>query len=159
AKVPDTLDRPDAEAEEIFRVEGVGLMFDEVKSKLAEFGVHFDRYVNERELHERGELAAALDRLREQGHVFEHEGAVWVRTTDFGDDKDRVYVRGNGTYTYFAADCAYYLDKRERGFDRAVIMLGADHHGYIGRLRAIVACFGDDPDRNLEVLIGQMVNL
>ena len=102
---------------------------------------------------------AALDRLREQGHVYEADGAIWLRTTDFGDDKDRVLVRSNGELTYFAADCAYYLDKRERGFDRVVIMLGADHHGYIGRMRAMAACFGDDPDRNLEILIGQMVNL
>jgi arginyl-tRNA synthetase len=98
-------------------------------------------------------------RLREGGNVYEADGAVWVRTTDFGDDKDRVYVRSNGEVTYFAADCAYYLDKRMRGFDKAVIMLGADHHGYIGRLRAVAACFGDDPDQTLEVLIGQLVNL
>jgi arginyl-tRNA synthetase len=134
-------------------------MFDEVKSKLTEFGVHFDRYFNEKELHDRGELAAALERMRAQGRVYEADGATWIRTTDFGDDKDRVYVRGTGAYTYFAADCAYYLDKRERGFDRVVIMLGADHHGYIGRLRAMAASFGDDPDQTLEILIGQLVNL
>jgi arginyl-tRNA synthetase len=137
----------------------VALMFAEVKSKLTEFGVHFDRYFNEKELHDRGELASALERLRQQGRVYEADGATWVRTTDFGDDKDRVYVRSNGAYTYYAADCAYYLDKRQRGFDKVVIMLGADHHGYIGRLRAMCACFGDDPDRNLEILIGQLVNL
>ena len=86
-------------------------------------------------------------------------GRVWVRTTDFDDDKDRVYVRSTGAYTYYAADCAYYLDKRERGFDKVVIMLGADHHGYIGRLRAMAASFGDNPDETLEILIGQLVNL
>jgi arginyl-tRNA synthetase len=97
--------------------------------------------------------------LREKGHVFDADGAVWLRTTDFGDDRDRVLVRGSGEMTYFAADCAYYLDKRSRGFDRVVIMLGADHHGYLGRMKAMAACFGDDPDANLEILIGQMVNL
>ncbi|HEY2670691.1 MAG TPA: arginine--tRNA ligase [Rugosimonospora sp.] len=158
-KQPDALQQPEDQAVEIFRVEGVALMFAEVKSKLTEFGVHFDRYFNEKELHDRGELASALERLREQGRVYDRDGATWIRTTDFGDDKDRVYVRSNGAYTYYAADCAYYLDKRQRGFDKVVIMLGADHHGYIGRLRAMCACFGDDPDRNLEILIGQLVNL
>lgn len=159
AKYPEVREEPRDRALETFRVEGVALMFQEIKSSLAEFGVHFDRYFNEKELHDRGELDAALVRLREQGRVFEADGAIWVRTTDFGDDKDRVIRKSNGTWTYFAADCAYYLDKRERGFDKVVIMLGADHHGYVGRLRAISACFGDDPDRNLEILIGQMVNL
>jgi arginyl-tRNA synthetase len=101
----------------------------------------------------------ALDRLREQGHVYEADGAIWLRTTEYGDDKDRVLRKSDGDWTYFAADCAYYLDKRERGFDRIVIMLGADHHGYIGRMRAVVACFGEDPDERLEIRIGQMVNL
>jgi arginyl-tRNA synthetase len=158
-KHPEAPGLPDDEAQEVFRVEGVGLMFDEVKTKLTEFGVHFDRYFNEKELHDRGELAIALDRLREQGRVYEKDGAVWIRTTDFDDDKDRVYVRSNGAYTYYAADCAYYLDKRERGFGKVVIMLGADHHGYIGRLRAMAASFGDNPDETLEILIGQLVNL
>jgi arginyl-tRNA synthetase len=152
--------RPEArESEEIFRVEGINLMFEEIKDSLARFGVHFDTYFNEKDLHDRGELALALDRLRGQGRVYEADGAVWIRTTDLGDDKDRVYVRSNGAYTYYAADCAYYLDKRQRGFDRIVIMLGADHHGYVGRMRAMCAAFGDDPDRNIEIRIGQMVNL
>ncbi len=150
---------PEADDQEIFRVEGVNLMFAEIKASLESFGVHFDLYFNEKDLHDRGELDAALARLREQGRVYEEGGAVWVRTTDLGDDKDRVYVRSNGAFTYYAADCAYYLDKRQRGFDRIVIMLGADHHGYIGRLRAMCAAFGDDPDRNIEIRIGQMVNL
>jgi arginyl-tRNA synthetase len=158
-KQPDVLSRPEPDALETFRVEGIALMFDQIKTSLVEFGVRFDRYFNEKELHDRGELAAALARLRAQGHVYEAEGAVWLRTTDFGDDKDRVIVRGTGAWTYFAADCAYYLDKRERGFHRVVIMLGADHHGYIGRMRAMAACFGDDPDQTLEILIGQLVNL
>jgi arginyl-tRNA synthetase len=156
---PDVLQLPDSEAREVFRREGVLLMFDEIKQALAQFGVMFDVYFNEKTLHDKGELDAALEALREQGHVFESDGAVWLRTTDFGDDKDRVVRKSDGDWTYFAADCAYYLDKRRRGFDRCVYMLGADHHGYVGRLKAIAACFGDDPERNIEVLIGQMVNL
>ncbi|MEV0724088.1 arginine--tRNA ligase [Micromonospora purpureochromogenes] len=156
---PDVLELDDAAAQEVFRVEGVALMFAEIKSSLRAFGVEFDTYFNEKDLHDRGELDHALNRLREQGHLYESEGATWLRTTDFGDDKDRVLRKSNGEWTYFAADCAYYLDKRERGFERVVIMLGADHHGYIGRMKAMAACFGDDPDRNLEILIGQLVNL
>jgi arginyl-tRNA synthetase len=158
-EVPDVLDLDQERALEVFRVEGVKLMFDEIKASLDQFGVHFDTYFNEKDLHDRGELQLALDRLREQGHVYEADGAVWLRTTTFGDDKDRVLRKSDGEWTYFAADCAYYLDKRERGFDRIVIMLGADHHGYIGRMRAVVACFGEDPDTHLEILIGQLVNL
>ncbi|HEX4658822.1 MAG TPA: arginine--tRNA ligase [Streptosporangiaceae bacterium] len=156
---PDVLGWRDDDAQQIFRREGVALMLDEIKTSLAEFGVHFDVYFQEKELRSRGELDTALARLRQAGHVYEAEGATWVRTTDFGDDKDRVYIRGNGDFTYFAADCAYYLDKRARGFGKIVIILGADHHGYVGRLRAIAACFGDDPDQTLEILIGQLVNL
>ncbi|HJQ43822.1 MAG TPA: arginine--tRNA ligase [Jatrophihabitantaceae bacterium] len=159
ARHPGVLALPDDEQTEAFRRDGVELMFAEIKQSLAEFGVEFDVYFNERDLHERNELQAALDRLRAQGNVYEDEGAVWLRTTTFGDDRDRVLVRGSGEWTYFAADCAYYLDKRERGFDKVVIMLGADHHGYINRLRSMVTCFGDDPDQTLEILIGQLVNL
>ncbi|TNH25039.1 arginine--tRNA ligase [Micromonospora orduensis] len=159
ARRPDVLTLDDAAAQEVFRVEGVALMFDEIRSSLRDFGVEFDTYFNEKDLHDRGELDLALARLREQGRVYESEGATWLRTTDFGDDKDRVLRKSNGEWTYFAADCAYYLDKRERGFERVVIMLGADHHGYIGRMKAMAACFGDDPERNLEILIGQLVNL
>jgi arginyl-tRNA synthetase len=156
---PDVLDLDEPAALEVFRVEGVALMFDEIKASLNDFGVHFDTYFNEKDLHERGELELALTRLRDQGHVYEADGATWLRTTDFGDDKDRVLRKSDGDWTYFAADCAYYLDKRERGFDRIVIMLGADHHGYIGRMKAMAACFGDDPEVTLEILIGQLVNL
>lgn len=159
ARNPSVLDLPDAAQLDVFRADGVELMFTEIKSSLAGFGVVFDVYFNERDLHDRDELGAALKRLRDQGNVYDSEGAVWLRTTDYGDDRDRVLVRGNGEWTYFAADCAYYLDKRERGFDKVVIMLGADHHGYIGRLRAAATCFGDDPDDTLEILIGQLVNL
>jgi arginyl-tRNA synthetase len=158
-KHPDVLTKPPGEAQETFRVEGVALMFDEIKASLAGFGVHFDVYFNEKDLHDRGELTQALDRLTKQGHTFEADDAIWLRTTDFGDDRDRALIRRTGAPTYFMADCAYYLDKRERGFDKVVIMLGADHHGYIGRMRAMAACFGDDPDQNIEILIGQLVNL
>ncbi len=163
--IADTVvkDHPDvlssADPQEIFRVEGVDLMFAEIKASLTDFGVHFDTYFNEKDLHSRGELQLALDRLTEMGHIYDADGATWLRTTDFGDDKDRVLRKSDGEWTYFAADCAYYLDKRQRGFDRVVIMLGADHHGYIGRMKAMVACFGDDPAYNVEILIGQMVNL
>ncbi len=143
----------------VLSAEGVELMFDEIKTSLAEFGVHFDVYFAEKDLHEQGELDAALARLEAAGKVYVADGATWVRTTEYGDGKDRVYVRRNGSFTYFAADCAYYLDKRGRGFDKVTIILGADHHGYVGRMRAIAACFGDDPDQTLEILIGQLVNL
>ena len=152
-------EHPGADDVETFRAAGVAIMFDEIKSSLVDFGVHFDVFFNEKQLHDAGELDLALERLREQGHIYERDGAVWLRTTDFGDDKDRVLRKSDGDWTYFAGDCAYYLDKRQRGFDRAVLMLGADHHGYIGRMRAMAACFGDDPDATLEILIGQLVNL
>ncbi|MEH1125052.1 arginine--tRNA ligase [Micromonospora sp. CPCC 206061] len=153
-----TRDHPGADLA-TFRSEGVERMLAEIESSLTGFGVRFDIYFRESDLHRRGELDLALTRLREQGHVFEADGAIWLRTTDFGDDKDRVLRKSDGEWTYFAADCAYYLDKRERGFERVVMMLGADHHGYIGRMRAMVACFGDDPDAHLEIMIGQLVNL
>ncbi|MPZ28951.1 MAG: arginine--tRNA ligase [Micromonosporaceae bacterium] len=160
ARHPGAAELPDPPAREVFGTEGIALMFAEIKSSLAGFGVHFDVFFNERDLHDRGELDAALGSLRGHGHVYERDGAVWLRTTDFGDDKDRVLVRRTGAPTYFLADCAYYYDRRQvRGFDRVVMMLGADHHGYVGRMRALAACFGDDPDRHLELLIGQMVNL
>src|SRR5690606_1424706 len=130
---PGVLDLPEAEALEVFRTEGVELMFAEIKSSLTDFGVHFDAYFNEKDLHAKGELDLALERLRAEGHVEERDGAIWLKTSDFGDDKDRVLKKSNGDWSYFAADCAYYLDKRSRGADRVIIMLGADHHGYIGR--------------------------
>jgi arginyl-tRNA synthetase len=156
---PGATGMPRARALEVFRSGGVALMFEEIRASLAGFGVRFDVYFNEKDLHGRGDLGRALERLREAGHVYEADGATWVRTTDFGDDKDRVYVRSNGEFTYFAADCAYYLNKRGRGFEKVLMILGADHHGYIGRMRAVAACFGDDPGQTLEILIGQLVNL
>ncbi len=159
AEIAARIQQSGATDEETFREEGYRLMLAEMRASLERFGVHFDVWFSERALHEGGAVEHALDVLRAQGHLFEADGAVWLRTTDFGDDKDRVIIRGNGEKTYFAADCAYYINKRERGFDRCIYMLGADHHGYVGRLRAIAACAGDDPGATVEVLIGQMVNL
>jgi arginyl-tRNA synthetase len=135
------------------------VMLDEMRASLERFGVHFDVWFSERTLHGGGAVEHALEELRKQGHVYEAGGAVWLRTTDFDDDKDRVLIRSNGEKTYLAADAAYYINKRERGFDKCIYLLGADHHGYVNRLRAIAACAGDDPDFNIEILIGQLVNL
>ena len=156
---PDPRTLPDADAQEVFRARGVDLMFAEIKADLHDFRVDFDVYFHEDDLHASGAVQRAITRLRELGHVYEADGAVWLRSTEFGDDRNRPIIRSNGEPTYFAGDLAYYLDKRERGFDRCVIMLGADHHGYIGRLMAMCAAFGDEPHVNLEILIGQLVNL
>ncbi|MEV0561963.1 arginine--tRNA ligase [Dactylosporangium sp. NPDC050588] len=156
---PDILDKDQAEQAAAFQQEGYTAMLKEMQDSLERFGVHFDVWFSEKTLHDGGAVEHALDELRKQGHIFEADGAIWLRTTDFGDDKDRVLIRSNGEKTYFAADAAYYINKRERGFDRCIYMLGADHHGYIGRLKAIAACAGDDPERNIEVLIGQLVSL
>ncbi|MDQ1513491.1 MAG: arginyl-tRNA synthetase, partial [Microbacteriaceae bacterium] len=150
---------PRDEAQEVFRREGVELMFGDIKKQLHDFGVDFDVYFHENDLYESGAVEHAVARLRELGHIYEADGATWLRTTEFGDDRDRVVIKSNGETAYIAGDVAYYLNKRERGFDRCLIMLGADHHGYIGRLMAMVAAFGDTPYVNLEVLIGQLVNL
>src|SRR5262249_21740780 len=149
AEHPGILDGPP----EVFRDAGCRAMLAEIKESLERFGVHFDVWFSERTLHEGGAVEHALDELRRQGHVYRADDAVWLRTTDFGDDKDRVLIRSNGEKTYFAADAAYYITKRERGFDQCIYLLGADHHGYVGRLRAIAACAGDDPDQTLVVLI------
>ncbi|HWM34472.1 MAG TPA: arginine--tRNA ligase [Pseudolysinimonas sp.] len=150
---------PREELQEVFRELGVTLMFGEIKASLHEFGVDFDVYTHENSLHESGAADRALERLRSLGHVFEAEGATWLRTTDFGDDKDRVVIKSDGEPAYISGDLAYYLDKRERGFERNLILLGADHHGYVKRLMAMTAAFGDVPYVNLEILIGQQVNL
>lgn len=134
-------------------------MFGQIKQSLHDFGVDFDVYFHENHLYESGEVDKAIAKLRDNGHIFEQDGATWLRTTTFGDDKDRVVIKSDGDAAYIAGDIAYYLNKRERGSDEVVIMLGADHHGYIGRLMAVCAAFGDTPHTNLEVLIGQMVNL
>ena len=155
----DVLALPREEAQEVFRAAGVDLMFDDIKTSLHDFGVDFDVYFHENSLHESRAVERAVARLRELGHVYESEGATWLRTTTFGDDRDRVVVKSDGEAAYIAGDLAYYLDKRERGFERNLIMLGADHHGYVGRMMAMCAAFGDEPGVNLEILIGQMVNL
>jgi arginyl-tRNA synthetase len=159
AHEPDLLERPEGEALERFRSLGLQVALEEIRTSLAGFGVVFDVWFSELSLKGSGAVDRALTRLREQGHVFDQDGAVWLRTTDFGDDKDRVLVKSDGSGTYFLSDAAYYVDKRERGFDRCLYMLGADHHGYVHRLRALAACAGDDPDRTIEVLIGQLVNV
>ncbi len=150
---------PREQQQEVFRSLGTELMFAEIKERLHAFGVDFDVYFHEDSLHASGAVERAIARLSEQGHIFEDDGAIWLRTTAFGDDRDRVVVRSNGEPAYIAGDIGYYLDKRERGFEQNIIMLGADHHGYIGRLMAMVAAFGDVPHENLQILIGQMVNL
>ncbi len=153
------LDLPEAEAQEAFRAAGVELMFQEIRESLHDFGVDFDVYFHENSLYESTAVERAIERLRELGHIFESEGAVWLRSTTFGDDRDRVVIKSDGEHAYIAGDLAYYLDKRERGFDQCIYMLGADHHGYVPRMMALCAAFGDEPGKNLEILIGQMVNL
>ncbi|SJM57613.1 arginine--tRNA ligase [Gulosibacter sp. 10] len=151
---------PDRAArQEVFRTHGVELMFGAIREKLEEFRVHFDVFFHEDSVHTDGSVDLAIQRLRDLGRIYEAEGAVWLRTTDFGDDKDRVIIRSNGEPTYFAGDIGYYLNKRERGFDECLYMLGADHHGYIGRMMAMAESFGDVPNVNMQILIGQMVNL
>ena len=148
-----------AERTEAFREAAYKVQLKDQQRVLDVFNTHFDVWFSERSLHDQGAVEHGVQKLRKQGHVFENEGATWLRTTDFGDDKDRVITKANGELTYFASDTAYYINKRERGFDICIYMLGADHHGYINRLRATAACAGDDPDYNIDVLIGQLVKI
>jgi arginyl-tRNA synthetase len=157
-QAPDALSQPDAEQHETFRRIGVDLMFTHIKQSLHDFGTDFDVYTHEESMHTSGRVEQAIARLRENGNIYEKDGATWLRTSAFGDDKDRVVIKSDGKPAYIAGDLAYYLDKRQRGFDLCIYMLGADHHGYISRLKAAAAAFGDDP-ATVEVLIGQMVNL
>ena len=159
AQHPDAKDLPTDEAIEAYREAGVTMMFGEIKADLNAFGVDFDVYFHENSLHESGAVDRAIERLTSMGNTFEKDGALWLATEKYGDDKDRVIVRSDGTPAYISGDLAYYLDKRERGFDLCFILLGADHHGYIGRMMAMCEAFGDKPHENLEILIGQMVNL
>ena len=161
AENPDILALPEDERRVAFREEGYRIQLANQQAELAEFHTTFDVWFSERDLHQSGDgsVVETLEKLRGEGHVYDADGALWMRTTDFGDDKDRVLIRSNGELTYFASDTAYYLDKRGRGFDRCIYLLGADHHGYVGRLRAMAACAGDDPDANVEVLIGQLVKI
>ncbi|OBB61188.1 arginine--tRNA ligase [Mycobacterium sp. 852013-51886_SCH5428379] len=158
AKDPGAMDLPDDQMRETFRAIGVDLMFDHIKTSLHEFGTDFDVFTHEDSMHTSGRVDEAIAKLRETGAIYERDGATWLRTTDFGDDKDRVVIKSDGNPAYIAGDLAYFLDKRQRGFDLCIYMLGADHHGYIARLKAAAAALGDDPD-TVEVLIGQMVNL
>jgi arginyl-tRNA synthetase len=163
-RAPDLASQP--RAEQITRARDVGyeLQLADIKNSLESFGVEFGVWFSERSLHEPGPdgvspIDASVARLRGGGHVFDDEGAIWVRTTDFGDDKDRVISRANGVYTYFAADAAYYLSKTDRGFTKKIYLLGADHHGYIHRLKALAGAAGEDPETNVEILIGQLVSI
>jgi arginyl-tRNA synthetase len=163
--VPTLLEMDDDEALANARETGYQLQLGEIKNSLARFNVHFDIWFSERELHAldgatgRSAIDTAIDRLRAQGHVYDSDDAVWVKTTDFGDDKDRVIRRGNGVFTYFAADAAYYLSKGDRGYAHKIYLLGADHHGYVHRLKALAGAAGDDPQKDIEVLIGQLVSI
>jgi arginyl-tRNA synthetase len=162
---PDLFDLSEEEQLATARDLAYGFQLGELQSSLEKFNVHFDVWFSERTLHAHPAdggpslVDEAVDRLREQGHVFDQDGAVWVRTTDFGDDKDRVIRRSNGEYTYFAADAAYYLSKGDRGFAHKIYLLGADHHGYVHRLKALAGAAGDDPEKDIEVLIGQLVSI
>jgi arginyl-tRNA synthetase len=139
------------------RAEGAERVLGWIRATLERFGVAFDVYLHEATLAERGEITAAIERLRASGHAYEAEGAIWFRSTDFGDDKDRVVIRSNGIHTYFAADCAYVIDKFARGFDHVVYVWGADHHGDVARVRGAATALGYDPAA-LEILIYQWVS-
>jgi arginyl-tRNA synthetase len=159
AQNPDIKALPAAEGLVAFRESAYQLQLKDQQRVLETFRTNFDTWFSERSLHDGGSVKHGLDKLRKQGHVFEVDGATWLRTTDFGDDKDRVLVKANGDLTYFSSDTAYYINKRERGSDICIYMLGADHHGYIHRLKAISACAGDNPEYNIEILIGQLVKI
>ncbi|RZT13186.1 arginyl-tRNA synthetase [Kribbella sp. VKM Ac-2569] len=158
-EVPDILTLPEDEQVIAFREAGYERQLKEQQDQLEHFRTKFDVWFSERSLHEQDGVPHAIQKLRDQGHLYEADDALWMRTTDFTDDKDRVLIRSNGEPTYFASDAAYYVNKRERGFETCIYMLGADHHGYVNRLKAIAACAGDDPEHNIEVLIGQLVKI
>jgi arginyl-tRNA synthetase len=156
---PRILDLPDDERLVAFREAGYARQLQQQREVLAMFHTKFDVWYSERTLHSSGAVDRGMERLRQHGHVFEQDGAVWLRTTDFDDDKDRVLIKSDGQLTYFASDTAYYVDKRNRGFDVCIYLLGADHHGYVNRLRAVAACAGDDPEYAIDVVIGQLVKM
>lgn len=159
ADFPEFTELSDAAALELFREQGYQRQLAAQQQVLADFRTHFDVWYSERSLHESGAVERAFTKLAAAGNTYSEAGALWLRTTDYGDDKDRVLVKSDGELTYFASDSAYYVDKRARGFDVCIYLLGADHHGYVGRLKAIAACAGDDPGTNIEVLIGQLVKI
>lgn len=156
---PDLVSLPESESIAAFRDAGYKLQLAQQNKVLDNFGTHFDVWFSEKALYENNFFDHSLNKLKAQGHVYELEGAIWLRTTDFGDDKDRVMIKSDGSFAYFASDSAYYVSKRERGFNLCIYMLGADHHGYVGRIKAIAACAGDDKDKDVEILIGQMVKI
>jgi len=158
-KAPELIKLPEAESIAAFRDAGYKVQLAQQQKVLENFGTHFDIWFSEKSLYENNFFNHSLEKLKSQGHVFELDNATWLRTTDFGDDKDRVIIKSDGSFAYFASDTAYYVNKRERGFNLCIYMVGADHHGYVGRLKAIAACAGDDPEKNIEVLIGQMVKI
>ena len=152
----------DSEQREEFRKRAVPMMFDEIQKSMKDFRVRFDVWFHENSLYQDGEVAKAIEELRSRGDIYEKDGATWFESTKHGDDKDRVIIKSNGEFAYFAADIAYYWNKRHREADPAdvaIYMLGADHHGYIGRMMAMCAAFGDEPGVNMQILIGQMVNV
>ena len=155
----DLLSLEPDETQEAFRSAGVELMFAQIRKSLHDFGVDFDVFFHEHSMYESGAVEKSILRLGEKGHTFVEDGATWLRSSTFGDDRDRVIVKSDGSNAYIAGDIAYYLNKRERGFDQCIYMLGADHHGYVQRMMAICAAFGDTPGKQMEILIGQMVNL
>ena len=159
AKEPGLKDLPQVDSEAAFRDRGYALQLKQQQDVLDAFGTHFDVWFSEKSLYEKDFFKHTQERLVAQGHVYVLDGATWLRTTDFGDDKDRVMIKSDGSQAYFASDSAYYISKRERGFDICIYMLGADHHGYVARLKALAACAGDDPKYNVEALIGQMVKI
>jgi arginyl-tRNA synthetase len=159
ANQPDIKNLAEPQRSEAFREAAYELQLKDQKRVLALFNTHFDVWYSERTLHSSGAVERAFTKLREQGHIFDLDGATWLRTTTFNDDKDRVLVKADGELTYFASDTAYYVDKRSRGFDICIYLLGADHHGYVNRLKAISACAGDNPNENIELPIGQMVKM
>jgi arginyl-tRNA synthetase len=156
---PDLVNLPESESIAAFRDAGYKLQLAQQNKVLDNFGTHFDVWFSEKALYENNFFDHSLSKLKAQGHVYELEGAIWLRTTDFGDDKDRVMIKSDGSFAYFASDSAYYMSKRDRGFNLCIYMLGADHHGYVGRIKAIAACAGDDKDKDVEILIGQMVKI
>ena len=152
----------DSEQREEFRKRAVPMMFDEIRKSMKDFRVNFDVWFHENSLYSDGEVDKAIADLRERGDIYEKDGATWFESTKHGDDKDRVIIKSDGNYAYFAADIAYYRNKRHRDndpADLAIYMLGADHHGYIGRMMAMCAAFGDEPGENMQILIGQLVNV
>jgi arginyl-tRNA synthetase len=159
ANNPELISLPQGERREAFREAAYQLQLKDQQRVLDILGTHFNIWFSERSLHAQGAVEHGIEILRAQGHIFEAEDAIWLRTTDFGDDKDRVLIKSDGSLSYFSSDTAYYINKRERGFDICIYMLGADHHGYVGRLKAIAACAGDDPEYNIHVLIGQLVKI